>query len=271
MAIITRITTQKKNQGRYSIYIDNGSGEQFGFGVDEDVLIQFELRKGLKLDGNLIKKITYEDEVKKALHQCYSYLSYRMRSELEVKRHLQKKEIEEPIIYQVIEQLRKQKYVDDLAFAQSYVRDKKRLLTKGPLLLKKELQEKGVQEDKIGQALKEYAKHEQLEAASLFVTKRAARAHKDSNRMFLQKLKLQLQQKGFTHEVIQEAVDCLPERNDKNEYKILLKQAKRAHNRYKKYSGYDYTQRMKQYLYRRGFSLTDINDVLQHMQEAEKE
>lgn len=129
----------------------------------------------------------------------------------------------------------------------------------------------GVQEDKIGQALKEYAKHEQLEAATLFVTKRAARAHKDSNRMFLQKLKLQLQQKGFTHEVIQEAVDCLPERNDKNEYKILLKQAKRAHNRFKKYSGYDYTQRMKQYLYRRGFSLTDINDVLQHMQEAEKE
>ena len=36
---ITRITTQKNNSERFSIFIDKGNGEEFGFGVDQDVLI----------------------------------------------------------------------------------------------------------------------------------------------------------------------------------------------------------------------------------------
>lgn len=267
MAIITRITTQKNNKGRYSVYIDNGNGEQFGFGVSEDVLIQFGLRKGLELHDELITKITFEDEVKKALHMCYDFLSHRMRSEHEVVTYLKKKEIDERIIAQVVKQLRKQNYVNDLEFAKSYIRDKKRLATKGPLLIVKELKEKGVREDDSRQALVEYSDEEQLEAAVQFITKKAKHATKESQKALRQKLGLQLQQKGFTYDIIQEALSKLPEQSAEDEREALRKQAEKAHQRYKKYTGFDYTRRMKQYLYSKGFSIEQINDVIEEMQQ----
>lgn len=271
MAIITRITTQKRNNQRYSIYIDNGSGEQFGFGVDEDVLIQFGLRKGLELDDELITQISHEDEIKKALHMCYSFLSYRMRSEQEVVMYLKKKNIDDPIVTQVIEQLSKQQYINDLEFAKSYVRDKKRFSSKGPLVILKELQEKGVSDSESRQALREFPEEEQLEVALQFITKKAGQAKKESHKALRQKLGLQLQQKGYTYEIIEEALNNLPEKSVEDEREALQVHAEKAHRRYRKYSGYEYTRRMKQYLYSKGFSIEQINDVIEDMQHDAEE
>lgn len=51
MAIITKITTQQKNQDRFNIFMDygKGKGEEFAFSVDSDVLIKFQLKKGWNL------------------------------------------------------------------------------------------------------------------------------------------------------------------------------------------------------------------------------
>lgn len=270
MTIITRITTQKNNKNRYSVYIDRGSGEEFGFGVDEDVLIQFGLRKGLELNEELIVQITHENEVKKALNMCYSFLSYRMRSEFEVITYLKKKAIPEPIIAQALKQLKKQEYVSDRAFAESYIRDKKYLSDKGPLRLKKELLEKGVSEAIIDEALAFYPKHEQLEKAKRIVAKKAKTVN-DSYQLFRQKLGQFLQQKGFTYDVIEEALNELPEKNAETEMHILRKYAEKAHSRYKRYQGFEYTQKMKQYLYRKGFSFEQIERALEDLHCDEKE
>lgn len=267
--VITRIAVQEKNRNRYLVYVDKGSGEEFGFGVDKDVLIQFGLRKGLELNEELIKEIAHEDEVKKALNLCYSFLSYRMRSEFEVITYLKKKAMPEPIIEQALKRLKQQKYVDDRAFAESYIRDKKHLSDKGPLLLKKELLEKGVSEAFIDDALVCYPKDEQLEKAKRIVAKKA-KAVNDSHRMLRQKLGLFLQQKGFTYDVIEETLRKLPEKNAETERKVLQKYAEKAHARYKKYEGFEYEQKMKQYLYRKGFSFEEIERVLEDLRD-EKE
>lgn len=267
--VITRITVQERNQNRYSVYIDKGSGEEFGFGVDKDVLVQFGLRKGLELNEELIKEIAHEDEVKKALNLCYSFLSYRMRSEFEVIAYLKKKAIPHPIIEQALERLKKQGYVNDRAFAESYIRDKKHLSDKGPLLLKKELLEKGVSETVIDDALACYPKDEQLEKAKRIVSKKAKTVN-DSYQRFRQKLGQSLQQKGFTWDVIEEALHKLPEKNDEIEREILQKYAEKAHARYKKYEGFEYEQKMKQYLFRKGFPIEEIERVLEDLRD-EKE
>lgn len=271
MAFIKRITTQKNNKDRYSVYIDNGNGEQFGFGVNEDVLIQFGLRKGLELDDELITQIAQEDEIKKALHLCYSFLSYRMRSEQEVVTYLKKKNIDESITSQVIEQLKEQQYMNDLEFAKSYVRDKKRLSSKGPLVILKELQKKGVSESESKQALQEFPEVEQLEAAKTFIMKKASLEKKESYKALRQKLGLQLQKKGFPYEIIEAALQHLPEKNSEDEREILRIHAEKAHRRYKKYTGFDYTRRMKQYLYSKGFSMELINEIIEEMQDDTEE
>ncbi|GAA3331694.1 hypothetical protein GCM10020331_089280 [Ectobacillus funiculus] len=45
MAVITKIQVQKNNKERYNIYIDKGSGEEYGFSVDGYTLVKYNLRK----------------------------------------------------------------------------------------------------------------------------------------------------------------------------------------------------------------------------------
>ncbi len=271
MAIITRVAAQKNRKNRYSVFIDDGSGERFGFGVNEDVLIQFGLRKGFELTDELIEQIMHEEEVKKALHQCYSFLSFRMRTEKEVSAFLKKKGVDEQIAGQAIAQLKKQHYVNDLEFAKSYVRDKMRFSTKGPLLIQKELKEKGISEEDRRLALEVYSPEEQLEAAVRFLAKKAKQAKRESQKALRQKLGLQLQQKGFTYEIIEEALQTLPEKSPEDEREALRLQAEKAHQRYKKFSGFDYKRRMKQYLYSKGFSIGQIHEVIEEMHQERQE
>lgn len=49
MPVITKITTQKNSGERYNVYLDYGKGEEFGFGVDENVLIKYDLKKVVSL------------------------------------------------------------------------------------------------------------------------------------------------------------------------------------------------------------------------------
>lgn len=87
MPFITKISTQKKNTERFNIFLD----EKYAFSVDADVLVRFDLKKGKELDELDILEIQYGDDVKKAFNRAVEFLSYRMRSEKEVRDHLKKK------------------------------------------------------------------------------------------------------------------------------------------------------------------------------------
>ncbi|MEH7384342.1 RecX family transcriptional regulator, partial [Bacillus sp. JJ1521] len=146
MAIIAKITTQKKNTERFNIFLDygNGNGEEYAFSVDQDILISFQLKKGMELDDLDITEIQFEDEVKKAFNSALNFLSYRMRSTKEVIDYLKKKEVDDPIIPDVLHKLADYKYVNDEEFAKAYVRTQINTTTKGPEVIKQELFEKGI-------------------------------------------------------------------------------------------------------------------------------
>jgi regulatory protein len=62
MPNITKITTQKKRKDRYNIFVD----EKYAFSVDEEVLLKFQLKKGMELDDLLLAEIQFHDEIQKA-------------------------------------------------------------------------------------------------------------------------------------------------------------------------------------------------------------
>lgn len=63
MPNITKITTQKKRKDRYNIFVD----EKYAFSVDEEVLLKFQLKKGMELDDLLLAEIQFHDEIQKHL------------------------------------------------------------------------------------------------------------------------------------------------------------------------------------------------------------
>lgn len=50
---ITKIAQQQKQANRYSIFVD----DEFFIGVDQEILIEYALRKDQEVDQNLLDKI----------------------------------------------------------------------------------------------------------------------------------------------------------------------------------------------------------------------
>src|SRR5690625_3992450 len=113
---ISRITKQKR-ANRYNIFITKNNKESFGFGVDEDILVQHHLHKGMQLSDELIETLKKLDHLNKYYHQAINYLSYRMRSRFEIEQYLRRKEVESPHLAEIISRLDNEGLIDDREFA----------------------------------------------------------------------------------------------------------------------------------------------------------
>ncbi|MCJ8009148.1 recombination regulator RecX [Lederbergia wuyishanensis] len=264
MPIITKITTQKNSTDRYNIYLD----EAFAFGVDEEILIRYNLTKGKELTEFDITQIQYEDEIRKALNAAIVFLSYRMRSEDEIRQHLKKKEWEEPVIQAVLLELVNRKYINDLEFALAYVRTQVNGGKKGPITIKKELKQKGIKDQLIEQAIDEYSESQQIEHAVQLGNKVAKQNSKLSEIFLKQKIEQFLLTKGFPFGIIWVALEEIEyEKDEDDEYGALQIQAEKAHRKYNNLTGFEYEQKMKQTLFRKGFPIELIDRYLHENKE----
>jgi regulatory protein len=270
MAVITQITVQQKQKDRYNIYIDDGNGEKYAFSVDEAVFIQYKLKKGMELDEFTMTEILFQDDIHKAYSFAVKFLAVRMRSELEVTNHLQKKGVVETIIREVIHKLKKQQYINDQEFANAYVRTQMNTSDKGPVVIRQELKQKGMTEAIIEEALQEYPYEKQLEQAIACAEKFFRKKQDDSSKAIKQKLELLLVRKGFPFEIIHEAIREIDLENSGDQEKAALrKQGEKLISKYKRYSGDEFLQKMKQALYRKGFSLELIDEFLTEIRNEE--
>ncbi|MGJ7911585.1 recombination regulator RecX [Neobacillus sp. LXY-1] len=268
MAIITKITTQKNNADRFNIFMDKGKGEEFAFSVDSDVLIKFQLKKGMELDEFSLLEIQYQDDIRKAYNLAVHFLARRIRSEKEIKDYLLKKEMEEPVINEVLHKLTEQKYINDEEYAFAYVRTQANTTDKGPGVIKQELKEKGIAE-KIGSlALEEYSIEQQIEKAMKLSQKFFNKNSKDSFRIQKQKFEQMLLRKGYSFEVIQLALRETEDSNKDEEFEAIRYQGEKIQRKYSGYSGFEYEQKVKQALYRKGFPIELIERYLSESKES---
>lgn len=262
MSIITKITTQQKNKERFNIFVDEGKGEKYAFSVDEAVLIKFQLKKGMELDSFFLTEIQYEDDIRKAYNMAIKYLARVMRTEHEVRSYLKEKEVENPVIQEVIIKLYEYQFLNDEQYAIAFVRTKKNTTDKGPVVIKRELSEKGVREQFIEVALKEYPLDEQIETARAICEKEVAKNKSDSELVLKQKLEQKLLRKGFSFDIIGEVTSNLELKSEEEVLQALQYQAEKIMKKYSHLSGFPYIQKVKMALYRKGFSLEMIEEYL---------
>ncbi|WP_273129242.1 recombination regulator RecX [Bacillus weihaiensis] len=269
MPIITKITAQKQTTDRLNIFLDDGSGEKYAFSVDQDILIKYNLQKGKELDDLEIMDIQYGDLIKKAYNKALEFLSYRMRSIKEVKDYLLKKEYEEVVCLEVIGKLQEYKYVNDLEFAEAYVRTQWQTNGKGPSVIKRELREKGVHPNFIEEALEPYNQEAQVEEAIGHANKVLKKNHKLSTVQLQQKTEQYLIRKGFPFGIVSIVLEEVNINQDESEeWSALEKHAEKAKRKYQSEEPYVFKMKMKQFLYRKGFPLELIDKYLE--QEGEE-
>ncbi|MFG6117487.1 recombination regulator RecX [Halobacillus sp. MO56] len=272
MAKITRITTQKKKKDRFNIFLDFGQGESYGFSVSEDILVKESLHKGMELDDASIKALMEKDDLQKSYTLTIHYLSYRMRSEKEIRDYLNKKETDPEQIEVIIDRLYKEKLLDDQEFANALVRSRIHTSSKGPLMVKKDLMEKGVSAVKAEEALTHYPFEAQYEKAMKFAKKKLRSDGKKSFRQQVQNLQQTLMQKGFTNDVIQEVIANLPQQEEEDaEWQAVVYQGEKVLRKYeRKAEGFELKQKVKSALYRKGFQIDEIQRFIEEYMEEEE-
>lgn len=264
MKTISRITTQKKRKDRFNIYLNDGNKETYGFSVDEAVLIEYRLRKGLELDDSMIVVLVEKDTLQKSYTLAINYLSYRMRTKKEIYDYLVKKEVESKHIPVIMDRLEKEKLIDDTSFADSFVRTRIHTSNKGPMLVKRELQEKGVSSAIATQAIEQYTYAVQFEKAQKWAEKKLKQSSKKSFQQQLQQVQGTLMQKGFSQDVIRDVLRGIEDEKDEDEeWSALVQQGEKLMRKHQaKLSGFDLQRKVKESLYRKGFTGDLINKFL---------
>ncbi|KKK36548.1 recombinase RecX [Mesobacillus campisalis] len=266
MPVISKIVLQKHNKERYSIFTDSGAGEVYAFSVDEDVLIKYQLKKGMELDESAVADMLFQDDIRKAYNAAVHYLSHRMRSEGEVREYLQKKEISEPVIQEAVDKLYQFNFLNDEEFALAFVRTQMNTTDKGPEVVKMDLKQKGLSGTIIERALKEYPLDVQVEKAVQLGRKYAAKNQKDSSRILKQKLEQLLIRKGYPFQVISIAMeDVTVEKQEEFEMDALIYQGEKLCRKHSKLSGAEFTQKIKQGLYQKGFPMDMIERFMEDL------
>lgn len=193
MRKITAIEAQKKRSNRVNIYLDG----EFAFGLER--ITAAWLRVGQELDEKKIEQLQAEDARERALQQAMLFLSYRARSESEIRQNLRKHEIPESVIEETLERLRKNGLANDDKFARAWVDNRSTFRPRSRRMLAMELRQKGLDDESIQSALAEVDE----EALAYEAAEKRANRFKDLEwNDFRKKLSEFLARRGFPYSVV---------------------------------------------------------------------
>lgn len=268
MTIITKIQVQKLNKERFNIYTDSGKGEEYSFSVDADTLVKFNLKKGMAFEPFELEEIINSDQLRKAYLASIVYLSRMMRTKKEIEQYLLKQDHTNDTIQTTIIRLEAEGYVNETKYADSYVRTSINTSLKGPTIIRSELLTKGITNTIIENSLKQYSQETQIEHAMQLCQKKMAAFNRYSTSQKKMKLEELLRRKGFTTSIISVAIEETNYESDEDEeLSALLTHARKAKRKFDALNDWEYKQKMKVTLFRKGFSIELIEKALQILEE----
>lgn len=194
MGKITALPAQARNPNRVNVYLDG----DFAFGLDR--LVAAWLKVGMELSAEKIADLQAQDTVEGAYQKALHFISYRPRSEMEIRKRLVEKDIDEPVIEAVLERLKQAQWIDDKQFARTWVENRSAFRPRSHRMLRYELKQKGVEEEHIHQALLEAEEEPKLayEAGKSYARRLAGLEWE----VFRKRLGGYLSRRGFTYGTI---------------------------------------------------------------------
>lgn len=117
MSQITKLEVQKNDETRANLYID----DKFFAGISIELCIKNQLKVGKEIDIENLQNMLLDDEKGVALNKAIKYIGSALKTEKQIKDYLRKKEYQSFTIDYVIDKLLEYKYLDDEAYAKSFV------------------------------------------------------------------------------------------------------------------------------------------------------
>jgi regulatory protein len=146
---ITAIKQQVKRVDRYSIFIDG----KYSFSLREAELIKLALHSGQEITDAQLAEYRGESDLGKWYDKVLNLLSFRFRSEWELKDYLRRKDCPPEISEKILNKLSMNGYVNDEQFARRWVENRRLMKATSRRKLAQELQQKRIPRDIIDAVL----------------------------------------------------------------------------------------------------------------------
>jgi len=197
---ITSIEPQKRKRGRLNLFLDG----VFALGLGAEIVESYRLKPGQTLSESQIEELVRADQFQQCLDAASHYLSYRPRSEKEIRGRLRRRGFDQNIIEGVLLKLKEQRLIDDASFAQFWKENRESFSPRSRLLLRLELKEKGV-DPETAEAVTQGVDEE--EGAYQAARKKASSLKEGDYQAFRRKLGAFLRRRGFSYEVINRTLE----------------------------------------------------------------
>ncbi len=198
MPKITKIESQKKRLGRYSVYVDGS----YSFALSANDLLALRLYSGQEMTEQELDKVRQSAGGSRAYDQALMFINLRRRSEKEIVDYLRGKgEYGEEVVSSIIERLKSNGLINDAEFAYAWVSDRNLLKPRSQAMLRQELRQKGVSLDVIEQVLRQQGAEFELENVIKVAQKKLTRFPDQP------KLIAYLMRQGFSYQVVKQALE----------------------------------------------------------------
>ncbi|HSX43843.1 MAG TPA: RecX family transcriptional regulator [Candidatus Saccharimonadales bacterium] len=200
MPKISDIKQQVKRQDRYSVYVD----EKYAFSLGETELLNTGLRIGQEFSTDELENLRQKAVLDKAYDRALNLIARRQRSRWELEDYLKRKDYDQDAIQIILNRLSERGYVNDKAFAEAWVSNRRLLKATSKLRLQQELRQKRVSDDIVQEVLEEDETNELDVLKELIERKRKQTRYQDDL-----KLMQYLVRQGYNYGDIKTALDEL--------------------------------------------------------------
>lgn len=203
-----------------------------------------------------------------AFDQSLQYISYKDRTEYEVRKYLEQKEYREQVIEEVLTKLKYYHYIDDAKYLSNYYQANQTGKAYGRIRVLQDLKNKRLDKTCLNQFYQLFTIeneqkciHKQMQKVILKYQKLPVRKRKE-------KIKAFLMRKGFEFEVINGALELFKADIEEENVETINEALEKDFQHYyalqsrKGYQGWELKERLKRNLYGKGYSFEQIKAIL---------
>lgn len=240
-----KITKYKKStNGRYIVSLEDNSK----LSLYEETILEFNLLLTKNIDD--IEEISKFNMQYEAYYIALKSINSRFKSINEVRKMLRNKEFSSEVIDFVIEKLVKQGYLNDRLFSKLYINNQIVTTNRGPLKIKKELLDKGVDNNIIDEELDEFSEDIQLEKIDKCIMKMLRSNNSRGGVILKSKIFNDLKTLGYESSIINKIINDYDYSDNKDLYKKEYDKLYRKLS--KKYEGKELEYKINERLYKLG-------------------
>jgi len=197
-----RITKLQQQQGavrRVSVFIDN----RFAAGLSPKAIRELNLQVGMEVDADLQRKIIRTAARESAL----LFLTRREHARAELAGKLKQKGYPGEVIASVLDELERQRYLDDQRFAQLWVAHRRAAHPRGRRMVALELEQKGVAPEVAREAIDVvFPENEEREDMAALIRKRLRSLQRLDPQVARRRLFGFLARRGFSYEDVRQVL-----------------------------------------------------------------